>query len=274
MTKLASSLQLGAVKHALMDRARLAYRKYAPSAPVPVDDLTRLANKYRSDKGNLHFNRHFYSRIYFDMFKVNRHQSIRLLEIGLLHHEDAGWGNEGRDYVGTAAGHRAPSLQMWSAFFPNGAIFGFDINDFADVQIDRCTIFRGDMGSRHDLRGLVQAAGGGFDIIIDDASHASQHQQIALASLFPSLRPGGLYFVEDLNWQPPQIEDQQAPKTRELLRRCQILGEVHSPFIEPAERAYLQWHIEAIALFDSASPFRSPLDNVDALAVICKKGGV
>jgi len=41
-----------------------------------------------------------------------------------------------------------------------------------------------------------------LDIIIDDASHASHHQQNAFLTLFPKLRSGGLYIIEDLRWQP------------------------------------------------------------------------
>ena len=37
-----------------------------------------------------------------------------------------------------------------------------------------------------------------FDVIIDDGSHRPDHQQIALGFLFPHLRSGGLYFIEDL----------------------------------------------------------------------------
>ncbi len=45
---------------------------------------------------------------------------------------------------------------------------------------------------------FVQKAGVEFDVIIDDGSHRPDHQQITLAALFPHLKPGGLYFVEDL----------------------------------------------------------------------------
>jgi hypothetical protein len=45
-----------------------------------------------------------------------------------------------------------------------------------------------------------------FDIIIDDASHASYHQQLAFKTLWKQLAPGGLYIIEDLHWQSPVFE--------------------------------------------------------------------
>ncbi len=60
-----------------------------------------------------------------------------------------------------------------------------------------------------DLRENIQSATQDIkdvDIIIDDASHASHHQQNAFVTLFPKLRSGGLYIIEDLRWQRPAYE--------------------------------------------------------------------
>src|SRR5215475_3666949 len=83
---------------------------------VAPDELTRLANKYRSDKGTQHFNKHNYSKFYFEIFKSYRECHLQLVEIGLLHISDIGWTTK-RNYEGTAKATRAPSLQMWSSFF-------------------------------------------------------------------------------------------------------------------------------------------------------------
>ena len=178
----------------------------------PQDELTHLANRFGSDKGNQYFDRHHYTRLYSALFRDLRYRPIRLLELGLLHPS-----------VGRPA-NRAPSLEMWAAYFPNGQILGFDIEDFSSVSLPRCTIFRGDMGSRDDLRELVEQTRGEFDVIIDDGSHASQHQQTALATLFPHVVSGGIYVIEDLQYQPPEIESPSVPKTRDFLRRAQVNG--------------------------------------------------
>ena len=41
-----------------------------------------------------------------------------------------------------------------------------------------------------------------FDIIIDDGSHYSPHQQKTLGYLFPKLKAGGLFIIEDLHYTP------------------------------------------------------------------------
>ncbi len=57
-----------------------------------------------------------------------------------------------------------------------------------------------------------------FDIIIDDASHASHHQQNGFLEMFPKLRSGGLYIIEDLRWQPETYEKPGITKTADLFR--------------------------------------------------------
>jgi hypothetical protein len=158
---------------------------------------------------------------------------------------------------------------MWSRYFPNATIVGFDFNDFSSVRLPRCRIIRGDMGSRADLARLLEQTGGQFDIVIDDASHASHHQQIALGFLFPHLIPGGVYIVEDLQWQPDKVEIPACTKTRDLLRRAAVTGVFDSPFLLAHERAALQSGVESIRFYDSAMRSR-PLDADDALAVIRK----
>ena len=69
-------------------------------------------------------------------------------------------------------------------------------------------------------------SGVAFDIIIDDGSHASYHQQLSFKTLFPTLKSGGIYSIEDLNWQPQEYEATlpASRKTAEWLR--DDLGEV------------------------------------------------
>ena len=215
----------------------------------PADELTQLANKYASDKGNRAFGRHYYTRIYHQLFTHLRHRPITLLEIGLLH-------------PGDTRHATSPSLRMWRDYFPNARLIGFDINDFSSVSLPNCRILQGDMSSREDLSQLFTL--GPFDIVIDDASHASPHQQIALACLFPHVRPGGLYFIEDLNRQPFEMERADVPQTRTLLRRkC-----FESPVITSAEAQLLAANVKSIQLFDSRDVYN--LDKRDALALLTK----
>jgi hypothetical protein len=231
-------------------------------------ELTALANRYGSDKGSRYHAAHHYTRVYEPLFRPLRNLPIRLLEIGLLNAHASAWSRVDKRYQGTASGTRAPSLEMWARYFPQASIVGFDINDFSRVSLPRCMIVRGDMGSRADLQRLIDTAGGGYDIIIDDGSHASHHQQISLGFLFQHLRPGGLYIIEDLQWQP-SFEPPDATKTRDLLRRAAFGGEFASPLLLPQERATLERDVESVSLFDSLAG--GPFKSADALAVIRKR---
>ena len=41
---------------------------------------------------------------------------------------------------------------------------------------------------------------GGLDLVIDDASHLAEPTRASFDALFPLLRPGGLYLIEDWSW--------------------------------------------------------------------------
>ncbi len=153
-------------------------------------ELNRLANKYRSDKGNLYYNRHGYAYIYEQYLASYRNSPLNLLELGLLR-DDVQARNPDGIY------DDVPSLKMWREYFPYANIIGFDIGDFSAVEpLDRIKIIQGDMGKIEDLSIITKECSDGFDVIIDDASYASHHQQIALSYLFPYLKPGGFYIIE------------------------------------------------------------------------------
>jgi hypothetical protein len=213
-----------------------------------ADELTRLANRHGTDKGNRWFGRHYYTRIYHQLLAHLRHRPVNLLEIGLRH-----------PFRREVA---APSLCMWRDYFRLARLVAFDVDDFSDTYLSNCCIVRGDMSSRRDLSQLF--ALGPFDIVIDDASHASAHQQIALACLFPHVVPGGLYFIEDLHWQPASLERVDVPQTRTLLRRkC-----FDSPVITTAEAQFLAANVESVQLFDSCDIYNR--DKREALGLLTR----
>lgn len=47
----------------------------------------------------------------------------------------------------------------------------------------------------------TEAAGARYDLVVDDASHRLDETRSSFETLFPMLRPGGLYVIEDWNWQ-------------------------------------------------------------------------
>ncbi|MEM6487158.1 MAG: hypothetical protein AAF677_02625 [Pseudomonadota bacterium] len=175
--------------------------------------FSEAANRHGTDKGTLAGAAHGYSVVYDLLFApYQSRRALDVLEIGLA----IGGPELGGDVDRCVAG--APSLGMWFDCLDDPKIVGFDISDFKQFENDRFTFIRGDSGRTDDLK-RVHELGRQFDIILDDGSHASFHQQVAMGSLFHLLKPGGLYVIEDLSWQPAEIESDLpgVPRTAKLL---------------------------------------------------------
>lgn len=118
---------------------------------------------------------------YYDIYEAElaafRDRPITFLEIGIF---------------------KGGSLPMWKAFFAEGSTLVFaDIDPACAALTEPGTQI--EIGNQADpafLSGLVQKYGP-FDIIIDDGSHINSHQIASLKGLWPGLRDGGLYVVED-----------------------------------------------------------------------------
>ncbi len=236
---------------------KLPYRRY-------VWELEILANKYKTDKGNSYYNCHGYAPVYQKYLSKYKDLNINLLELGLLRH-DVQKRNPGGPY------NDAPSLKMWREYFPNAFITGFDIADFSEcTPLKNVNIVRGDMGKISDLDELVQKSKGKFDVIIDDASHASHHQQIALGHLFKHLQEGGFYIIEDLHYQPVNLEYSGIKKTIDVLKSLEkgILNE--TDFLNIEKLQYILDNIDYIHFYDSQDRQFGQIYR-DALAIIKKK---
>jgi hypothetical protein len=171
--------------------------------------LTAIANRCGTDKGSL---ANGYTCIYEMLFGLLRDRPIRLLEIGLA------MGGPELDQSADRRVTDVPSIRMWRDFFPHAHIYGLDISDFSAFQTEWFTFFRADCSDSGALQSIARK-GIEFDIIIDDGSHASFHQQLTFSNLFPCLKSGGLYVIEDLDWQPTVYEASLPPamKTADLL---------------------------------------------------------
>jgi hypothetical protein len=222
------------------------------------NNLLQFAIEEETDKG---VPGHNYVRVY-DAFLRNRRDSISsLCEIGLL---------LGRMRKGSSAEHpEAPSLRMWRKYLPYTQLVGFDILRFENPDDENCTILQGDQGSREELQKIIECRDT-YDVIIDDALHASPHQQITLSYLFPHLASGGLYFIEDLRHQPDGFEQDDVPKTRDLLREFSMTGRWNSPLSTPEEKRFLEQEIREVHLFESLKG-ANPVRGADAIAVLVKR---
>lgn len=174
-----------------------------------LENLTDLADRYGSDKGSV---KHRYTELYHMLFHPYRMRAITFLEMGLL----IGGPEHGAD--ADRATSDLPSIRMWLEYFPRARIHGLDVSDFSWFEHERFTFHRCDMEDPAQIARAIGAIDPAPDIVIDDASHASHHQQTAFLEIFPRLAPGGLYVIEDLRWQPATYERPKITKTAALFR--------------------------------------------------------
>jgi hypothetical protein len=142
--------------------------------------LSELATIYGSDKwGALHWYTQHYERHLGEL----RYAPVRILEIGIGGYNFPNFG-----------GH---SLYMWQRFFPRGLIYGLDIHAKPGIAGPRIRTVQGDQNDVAFLRELAERHGP-FDVVIDDGSHINEHVRTSFETLFPYVRPGGYYAIEDL----------------------------------------------------------------------------
>lgn len=122
---------------------------------------------------------HDYGLVYAKYLSHLRNKPIKFLEIGILHGD---------------------SVKMWERYFPKGDLH------FVDKTFERITYFSkrssyylADQKIPEELRKVIKETGSGFDVIMDDAGHHSEGQITSFIELFPHLKSGGLYIIEDLH---------------------------------------------------------------------------
>ena len=234
----------------------------------PVLELERLANKYRSDKGRMFYNGHFYTRVYEKYLQPLRDDILTVFEIGLLRDDIKAWTPGGPDGPFTDA----PSLKMWKEYFTQAEIHGFDIQDFVGIDDERVKFTRGDQSNVNDLKRATENCSAPIKVIMDDGCHTSPHQQVSLGFLFQKLAPGGLYFIEDLRYQPPD-EPQDALKTICLLKDLSLGKAITGAFMSDHDLRYIKDHFEWIKFYDSLDYNGVDLGS-DSLAVIRKRADI
>ena len=229
------------------------------------EDLTAIANRVGSDKGTTTYCGHGYTRVYEALLGPARAAPLKIAEIGLMHVYTQ------VEYAGRHEQKGCPSLSMWAEYMPRAELYGLDLVDFTALSTERIRIAQGDQGKREDLDVFAERFGP-FDVIIDDGSHASHHQQITLGVLFQHLVPGGVYIVEDLHFQPRELEAAGITRTRDFLRGLRSGQAGARVAMTQAELGNLVTGMRAMYFFDSLST-KWPLTQCeDALAIIAKQG--
>lgn len=116
-----------------------------------------------------------------------RDKNVKMLEIGLGC--DMGYG-------------LGASYYTWLEYFSNVDLYYIEYDAVCahkwENKTGKTTIFAGDQADTAFLGKFLHSSGGSFDIIIDDGGHTMKQQKTSLKTLWPALKPGGIYFIEDL----------------------------------------------------------------------------
>ena len=199
------------------------------------DDLVALAVAHGTDK----WGRHWYARHYQSHFAPRRLEPLTVLEIGVGGYEDPAQGGA--------------SLRMWKAYFPQARIFGIDVHDKSGLEEDRIRIFTGRQDDRAFLD-RVAAETGPLDIVIDDGSHRNPDVIASFEALFPRLREGGIYAIEDMqtSYWPSYggSLDLSAGHTMMGLVKRLVDGLNHAEFIRPGyEPGFFDLNVASVHVY-------------------------
>jgi len=208
-----------------------------------MNELYYMNQKYGSDKGE-----HGYLNHYYEFFKEHRYKNLKILEIGI---------------------YNGASLRLWKEFFPNSEVYGIDNQTKTDAGGAFCSdltiedlnqigvkTFLADQSKEEDLEEFIKFSGGGFDIIIDDGSHQQQDQQLSLGVLFPFLKSGGIYIIEDLTlphyactskkgktgWGV--VREDLTDITAHALFGFVVEGKINSLYMSEENKEYLNEHVQ------------------------------
>lgn len=91
------------------------------------------------------------------------------------------------------------SAKMWQAYYPGVKYYAIDLKPPAEkhnVQLEH--LFLGSQSNQKLLETVVETVVF-LDLVIDDGSHKPPDQKATMNALFPIVRPGGWYIVEDLH---------------------------------------------------------------------------
>ena len=201
--------------------------------------LTTLGFKYGTDKAPV------LTQLYATYMDEHRNKPIRILEIGVFF---------------------GASMKMWHDYFPNGEIYGVDTfegkqgngsrfknsNSFLNEarNYDRMNIGICDQSKRDDLLKLVNSVKEPFDYIIDDGSHLMKDQQQTLGVLWPLVRPGGIYFIEDYassyDTRYPDVRPDFSNTTVTMMKTFQSTGRIVSEYMTEEESSTITKELRRI----------------------------
>lgn len=232
-------------------------------------NLNLLAALFGTDK----YGAHNYTPVYQDLMSQSRKKPVRLLEIGVAGYENTPGGE---------------SLLVWAAYFPKGRVYGIDIRDKTALSGGRIKVLQCSQTDRPRLTEIGEQYGP-FDFVIDDGSHLNAHQIESFRILWPFVKDGGAYIVEDVQTSYWPSYGGGGIGSAEHAQSCMsyfkgLVDSVNLPeFIEPAGPEHpldptiggIAFHHNLIVITKDSSIRQSniPLDDADWRRTLMKPYG-
>lgn len=177
------------------------------------NELSTLMQLYGSDKYGGHHN---YTTLYHEIFCGIKTEVKNLLEVGI--------GTKNPSIKSNMAGFRSSkpggSLRAWRDYFVNAQVYGLDIDKDILFNEERIKTFYCDQTNKDDIANFLNSEhikNLEFDIIIDDGLHTYDANYCFLINSFYKLKPGGIYFVEDVRRNTEQSFKDQQQKLKDML---------------------------------------------------------
>jgi hypothetical protein len=188
-------------------------------------ELTEVGLKYQTDKAYYHLFTEFYN----SFFEKRRYESLEILEIGI---------------------DKGSSIRMLEEYFPHATIHCIDIVE-ESVNLKFGERVHTYLCSQDDIPKMKQIfANKKFDIIIEDGSHITSHQQIDLGFLIPYLKPKGIYICEDMHTSYHKNYIDTTETTIEIVERFQKTKEMRCDRMKEDEKRYIEENIEDVFMYE------------------------
>jgi hypothetical protein len=201
LTIIIVSISFGMHQRGYKEGVKLTSR-WEVASPAPVDEdssfkylakgeetfyNTAKAFTPVSDKVTTHMYQIMYGRFLMPYYYQN--PTMKMLEIGL-----------GCDMNYNPGA----SVAIWKKLFPKADLWEAEFNaecvaNHTGGMLKDINILIGDQGNETVLDSWIEISEGDFDVVIDDGGHQQCQIWHSFQKLWPTVKPGGLYFIEDLH---------------------------------------------------------------------------
>ena len=209
-------------------------------------DLMFLFQFFNSDKGEFFYNQyqkpikkkkslitgHYYHLFYEKYFSNKKNDNLNILELGSF------------------KGNATAALFF---YFKNANIFSGDIfPDLFTYKSKRIRNFYIDTSVKLQIKKNLIENDINYDFIIEDAGHYLKDQIISLFTLFPKLKPKGIFIIEELDFPDVRNDmniNNEKPTLREILNLIKKNIDFNSKYITAEEKKYFINNFSEINIF-------------------------